>query len=75
MVRSTQIDPNDIQLEDAIKDEGMGMQLMWEKPIITPHEAMERGATMAPYEKRKKLRWPNLLCTLNGTTFFAIPKE
>jgi len=29
---------------------------------MAPHEVMEKGAIMAPQEKRKNLRWPNPLC-------------
>jgi len=44
-----------MRFKDALKDEEMGMQLVWEDTTMAPQEAMEIGATMAPYEKRKNL--------------------
>lgn len=84
MVRSIQTDPNEIQLEDALKEEGMGMQLVWEETTTTPQEAMEIGAIMAPQEKRKNfdMTQPTMQREgkgakhqVNGITLFAILEE
>jgi len=48
MVRSTQILPNKIQLEDILKDDGMEVQIVWEETTMAPQEVMEKGAIMAP---------------------------
>jgi hypothetical protein len=44
MVRSTQILPNKIQLED----DGMEVQIVWEETTMAPQEVMEKGAIIAP---------------------------
>jgi hypothetical protein len=53
MVRSTQTNPNEIQLDDISKDEDMEEQIAWEENNLAPLEVVE-GAIVAPHAKRNK---------------------
>jgi hypothetical protein len=48
MVRSTQTDPNQIQLDDILKDENMEGQIAWEEINVAPLEVVEDWVIMAP---------------------------
>jgi hypothetical protein len=43
MVRSTQIDSNEIQLDDILKDEEMEVRTAWEDNNLATLEVMEEG--------------------------------
>jgi hypothetical protein len=52
MVRSTQIDSNEIRLDDILKDEEMEVKTAWEDSNLATLKVMEEGATVAPQEGR-----------------------
>jgi hypothetical protein len=52
MVKSTQTNPNEIQLDDISKDEDMEEQMAWEENNFAPLEVVEEGANAAPQAKR-----------------------
>ncbi|CAM6023952.1 unnamed protein product [Sphagnum balticum] len=54
MVRSTQTNPNEIQLDDISKDEDMEERMAWEENNLAPLEVVEEGANVAPQAKRNK---------------------
>lgn len=62
MVRSTEIDSNEIRLDDILKDEEMEVQTAWEDSNLATLEVMEEGATVAPQEGRGGTWRPNPPC-------------
>jgi hypothetical protein len=54
MVRSTQTNPNEFQLDDIPKDEDMEEQMAWEENNLAPLEVVEEGAIVAPQARRNK---------------------
>lgn len=54
MVRSTQIDPNEIQFEDFPKEARMEIQFAWERFAMAQHDEMEEELFMVPHARREE---------------------
>lgn len=52
MVRSTQIDPNEIQLDHIPKDKNMEGQIAWEEGNLAPLEVVEEHVIVAPQARK-----------------------
>ncbi len=54
MIRSTQTDPNEIQLDDILEDEKMEVQTTQEDNNLAPLEVVEKRATVAPQARKEE---------------------